>query len=242
MKNLTSAIQFITRIPIGRAGSFEPAGMIQYFPVVGLIIGALLAAFDYVAARIWSGHMVAILDGVFLVWITGAFHLDGLGDTADGLYGHRPREKALRIMKDSRIGAMALVTVISALAIKWGAIADLDRHRALLLLIIPAYARGSMLFGFRFLAYGRPDGGTGHAFFEKPLGIGDFWGLLIPLALSFLAGLSGVIVGIVFIIVVAATLSFYKRRMGCITGDMLGAMTEITEAALFAAAAAGGRL
>jgi adenosylcobinamide-GDP ribazoletransferase len=240
MKNLISAIQFITRIPVGRPGTFEPAGMIQFFPLVGLIIGVLLAAFDHVAARIWSGPMVAILDGVFLVWITGAFHLDGLGDTADGLYGQRPREKALMIMKDSRIGAMALVTVVSALAIKWGAIADLDRHRALLLVIVPAYARGSMLFGFRFLAYGRPDGGTGHPFFEQRLVLADFWGLIIPLALSIFAGLRGMVVSIVFIVVVAAVLHYYKRRMGCITGDMLGAMTEITEAALFAAAAAGG--
>jgi adenosylcobinamide-GDP ribazoletransferase len=240
MKSLISAIQFITRIPVGTPGTFEPAGMIQFFPVVGLLIGALLAAFDHVASLFWSRHMTAILDGVFLVWITGAFHIDGLGDTADGLYGNRPREKALLIMKDSRIGAMALVTVVSALAVKWGAIADLDRHRALLLLIIPAYARGSMLFGFRFLNYGRPDGGTGHPFFKKRLGLSDFWALGIPLVLSVFAGLRGMVVTIVFIAVVASVLYFYKRRMGCITGDMLGAMTEITEAALFAAAAAGG--
>ncbi|WP_373497826.1 adenosylcobinamide-GDP ribazoletransferase [Desulfococcus sp.] len=240
MKNLVSAIQFITRIPVGAPGTFEPSGMIQYFPVVGLLIGALLAAFDHVVSRLWSGHMTAILDGIFLVWITGAFHLDGLGDTADGLYGNRPREKALLIMKDSRIGAMALVTVVSALAVKWGAIADLDRHRALLLFIIPAYARASMLFGFRFLSYGRPEGGTGHAFFETRIRLSDFWALCIPLALSAFAGLQGILVTLAFVLVVAGVLHFYRRRMGCITGDMLGAMTEITEAALFAAAAAGG--
>ncbi|EPR41981.1 MULTISPECIES: adenosylcobinamide-GDP ribazoletransferase [Desulfococcus] len=242
MKNLISAIQFITRLPVGRPGTFEPVGMIPFFPIVGLLIGALLAAFDHAASQLWSRNMTAILDGVFLIWITGAFHIDGLGDTADGLYGNRPRDKALRIMKDSRIGAMALVTVISALAVKWGAIADLDRHRALFLLIIPAYARGSMLFGFRFLSYGRPDGGTGHALFRKPLTFGDFWGLSIPIGLSALAGFQGLAVTVVFIAVVVAVLQFYRRRMGCITGDMLGAMTEIMEAALFAAAAAGGAL
>lgn len=240
MKNLVSAIQFITRIPVGAPGTFEPSGMIPYFAVVGLLIGLLLAAFDHVVSRFWSGHMTAILDGIFLVWITGAFHLDGLGDTADGLYGNRPREKALRIMKDSHIGAMALVTVVSALAVKWGAIADLDRHRALFLILIPAYARGSMLFGFRFLSYGRPEGGTGHAFFETRLRLRDFWALSIPAGLSAFAGIPGLLVTLAFIVTVAGILHFYRRRMGCITGDMLGAMTEITEAALFAAAAAAG--
>ncbi len=240
MKHLISAIQFITRIRVGTPGTFEPAGMIRFFPVVGLIIGILLVIVDHAASLVWSRHLTAILDGVFLVWITGAFHIDGLGDTADGLYGGRPREQALMIMKDSRIGAMALVTVVSVLAVKWAAIADLSHHRALFLLIIPAYARGSMLFGFRFLAYGRPGGGTGHPFFEQKIGIRDFWGLGIPIALSMLAGPGGLVVTAAFIAVVAAVLCFYQKRMGCITGDMLGAMTEITEAALFAAAAAGG--
>lgn len=242
MKNLVSAIQFITRIPLGTPGTFEPVGMIPFFPVVGLMVGGILAAFDHVASQIWSRNMAAILDGILLVWITGAFHLDGLGDTADGLYGGRSREKALLIMKDSRIGAMALVTVVCALAVKWGAIADLDHHRALLLVIIPAYARGSMLFGFRFLPYGRPDGGTGHALFEKPLRPRDFWGLSIPILLSLFAGVTGILVNVAFAAAVLAILRFYRRRMGCITGDMLGAMTEISEAVLFAAAAAGGAL
>ena len=62
----------------------------------------------------------------------------------------------------------------------------------------------------------------------------------IPLLLSAFAGLAGMVVALTFIVVTFAVLHFYKQRMGCITGDMLGAMTEVTEAALFVAAAAGG--
>ncbi|MEE4357694.1 MAG: adenosylcobinamide-GDP ribazoletransferase [Desulfococcaceae bacterium] len=242
MKGFISALQFITILPFGRPGTFAPSAMLRFFPLAGLLLGGLLAVFDCLAGLIWPRQMVSVLDMVFMVWITGAFHADGLGDTADGLYGNRPREKALEIMKDSRIGAMALVTVFCTLTVKWSAIAGLDSHRSLFLLIIPAYARGGMLFGFRFLPYGRPGGGTGHALFAEKIKWAEFSGLLIPFFLSLFCGWRGLLLNLVFVCIVAALLCFYQKRMGCITGDMLGAMTEITEAALFLAVAAGGRI
>jgi len=233
MKSFISAIQFITILPIGKPGTFEPKGMVQFFPIVGLIIGIMLAVFDLIVCQLWSMPVASVLDVVFLIWITGAFHVDGLGDTADGLYGQRPRERALEIMKDSRIGAMALSAVICALAVKWGGISDLHDHRSLFLIIIPAYSRAGTLFGFRFLEYGRPGGGTGHAFFEKRLEPSAFWGLLIPVVLSVFTGWRFIILNAGFAVVTVLILIFYKKRMGCITGDMLGAMTEVTESVLF---------
>jgi len=239
MKSFISAIQFITILPIGKPGTFEPHGMIRFFPVVGLVLGIMLALFDLIVSHLWSRHASSILDVIFLVWVTGAFHLDGLGDTADGLYGKRTRERALEIMKDSRIGSMALAAVICALSVKWGGILDLNENRYLFLIIVPAYSRGSMLFGFWFLEYGRPSGGTGHAFFEKKLELTAFQGLLIPVILSIFTGWRFIILNISFAVVTALILMFYKKRMGCITGDMLGAMTEISESALFLAASIG---
>ncbi len=102
-----------------------------------------------------------------------------------------------------------------------------------MLVIIPAYARGSILFGIRFLKYGRPEGGTGHDLFSNSLKISAFWGLLIPVALSFLSGWRGVLLNLTFIIITAVILLYYKKRIGCITGDMLGAMTEVLESMLF---------
>lgn len=233
MKRLIAAIQFLTLLPLGKSAIYEPRGMIPYFPIVGLIIGALVSIFDVAARYFWPKPVVSVLDVVFLAVITAAFHLDGLGDTADGLLGHRDREKTLVIMKDSRIGVMALVAIVCVLAMKWGGIMNLDGHRSLLLLLIPAYARGGMIFGIRFLTYGRPDGGTGVDLFEKPLKRSDFWGLLLPIALSFLMGWIGIRLNIIFSAITAAIIYYYKKRMGCITGDMLGAMTEVTESLLF---------
>lgn len=235
MNGLISAIQFITALPIKKNVPFIPNRMIPFFPVVGLILGAGLVLFDVMAGAVLPRSAASLLDVILLIWVTGAFHIDGLGDTADGLYGNCPREKALEIMKDSRVGAMGLVAVWCGLSVKWAGIAGLSDHRLLLLLIIPAYARGAMLFGFRFLPYGRPEG-TGRAFFDAPLRWTDFRWLLPPVFLSLFAGWRGAVINIVFLALTWALLVFYRRRMGCITGDMLGAMCEIMESALFLAA------
>ncbi len=232
MKKLISAIQFLTILPAGKPKIFDAKGMIPFFPVVGIILGLMVAIFDRLALMLWPEQVVAVLDVIFLVVLTGSFHLDGLGDTADGLFGHRPREKALAIMKDSRIGVMGLVAIVCVLAIKWGGITGLGAHRSLLIIIIPAYARASMIFGIKFLKYGRPEG-TGHAFFGETLKLSAFWGLLIPLCISVFLGWKGLWLNFVFVIITAAILLYYKRRVGCITGDMLGAMTETLEAVLF---------
>jgi adenosylcobinamide-GDP ribazoletransferase len=233
MNRLAAAIEFLTILPLGKSKRYDPKGMIPFFPVVGIILGVLVSAFDQAAIRIWSTPVAAILDVVLLVILTGALHLDGLGDTADGLLGHRSRDKALAIMKDSRIGVMGLAAIVCGLSIKWGGIMSLDEHRSLLIIVIPAYARGGMLFGIRFFEYGRPGGGTGLDFFDDALGLGSFWGLLIPVALSFFLGWRGLWLIVIFVFVTVIILYYYRKRMGCITGDMLGAMAEITESMLF---------
>ena len=239
MQNLISAIQFITILPLGKARSFDPPRMIPYFPLVGLLLGVLVALFDTLVARFWAPPVVAILDVILLAVLTGAFHLDGLGDTADGLFSPRSRDRALEIMKDSRIGVMGLVAIVFALALKWGGIQGLDTHRSLLLIIVPAYARAGILFGMQLLDYGRADG-TGLPFFEEKLKWVNHWGLIIPVGLSILLGWKAIWLNIMFAAIVGAILIFYRKRMGCITGDMLGAMTEVTEAGLFLIASTGG--
>ena len=233
MRHFISAIQFITILPAGKPGPFDPPKMMPFFPLVGLLLGVLVAGFDRLAAIFWNEPVVALLDVIFLAMVTGAFHLDGLGDTADGLLGQRTRDKALIIMKDSRIGAMGLVAVVFGLALKWGGIAGLEVNRSLLLIIIPAYARSGVLFGIRFLEYGRPDGGTGLEFFKEPLKPAAFWGLILPVGASLLLGGQALWLNLCFILIVSTILFYYKKRIGCITGDMCGAMIELLEAGLF---------
>lgn len=235
---LISAIRFITILPIGKSAEFEPRGMVSFFPLAGLLVGVLLALFDLVVSRLWPSQVAAILDVVFLAAVTGAFHLDGLGDSADGLFSHRPKEKAMAIMRDSRIGVMGLVAIVCALAVKWGGLSCLDESRFLFLAIVPAYARGAMIFGFRFLGYGRPEG-IANDLFQKPIDIWDFKWMLPPILLSVFAGWRGLLANISFAIAVALIIYYYKKKFGCVTGDMLGALAETTEALLFLMVAIG---
>ena len=174
-----------------------------------------------------------------LVILTGAFHVDGLGDTADGLFSHRSRDRMLEIMKDSRVGVMGLVAIGTALTIKWGALAELEDHRAWLIFLIPGYARAGILFAMRRLPYGRPEGGTGKAFFEESLKLKDFWCGAAIIVLSLWIGVKAFLLVAGWGAWVAALIWFYRRRAGCVTGDMLGAMVESSEAVLFLLMAAG---
>ncbi|MBU2430984.1 MAG: adenosylcobinamide-GDP ribazoletransferase, partial [Proteobacteria bacterium] len=206
---------------------------------------------DRCVSFFWPPGTVAVLDVVFLVVITGAFHLDGLGDAADGLFSHRSKEQALEIMKDSRTGMMGLVAVFCILAIKIAGIYAIKTngqisttqwqylfHTGLILLLVPAYARAATLFGIRFLEYGRKNTGTGLDLFKKPIGFKDFFFVVIIVAISLVLGYKGLVLNGVFMITTVLIVWFYKRKLNCITGDMLGAMTEVTEAVLFLTAGA----
>jgi adenosylcobinamide-GDP ribazoletransferase len=238
---LLSALRFLTILPLGRDEHFDPHKAIPFFPLAGIVIGLALIVVDRVAVTLWSPATAALLDLLFLAAISGGLHLDGLADTADGMYGRRAPQRALEIMKDSRIGAIGMLVTVSCLAVKWAGLAGIDHQRAFCLLVIPAFARASVLFAMVTLPYGRPQGGTGHAFFAKPLSIGDFWGIALVVTLSLLTGWKLFVLNTGFVLLVAALVIFYRRRMGCVTGDMLGAMIEICEAVLFLLAAAGGR-
>jgi adenosylcobinamide-GDP ribazoletransferase len=241
--DLRSAVLFISILPAGKDVAYSPLGMIRFFPVVGLILGGLLLAFDTVVSMVWPPGVAATLDVVFLVVLTGAFHLDGLGDAADGLFSHRSRTRALEIMKDSRTGMMGLVAVVCVLALKTAGIYSVKTgatpfQTLALILIVPAYSRGAMIFGIRYLSYGRKETGTGLDLFANPIGSKDFAFLLIPVAISLFLGYKGLVLNIVFLTTLVLVLGFYKIKLNCITGDMLGAMNEIMEAVLFLAAGA----
>lgn len=236
--DLKSALSFITVLPVGNA--YSPTGMIRCFPVVGMIVGTGLLIFDLVASFLWNIPTVAILDTIFLVVITGAFHLDGLGDTADGLFSHRSKARMLEIMKDSRTGMMGLTAVFCILTVKAAGIYSAKMHHStfemgILFLIIPAYARGAMIFGMKFLNYGRASEGTGFDLFQGKIKIHDITFFLIPVVMSLTLGGYCLILNLFFLTTLTLVLWFYKKMLNCITGDMLGALNEIMEAVLFLA-------
>jgi adenosylcobinamide-GDP ribazoletransferase len=238
LKGIFSAVQFLTIVPCPRRYSFDARSALPYFPLCGLAIGLTVVVVDAAAALIWPRPLTAMINVLTLAVISGALHLDGLADTADGLYGQRQLDQALSIMKDSRVGAMGLVAVIAVIGLKWGALAFIAASHSVWLLIVPAYARSAVLIGTRKLPYGRPSGGTGQAFFDPPLKLKDFWGLGLLVLLSVFTGAGFVALNVGFVLIVYAMLWWYRQKVNCITGDMLGALIEVTETGLFIIAAA----
>ncbi len=237
-RGLQSAIQFLTIIPCPERHAFDARAALPFFPLCGLGIGVILVVIDALATLFWPRPVVAMIDVVALATMTGALHLDGLADTADGLYGRREPEKILSIMKDSRVGAMGVVAVFCCLALKWVGITYMTVDYKIWLLITPAYARAAVLFGTRALPYGRPGGGTAHDFFHPPLKIMDFWGLGLMIPISMLASWQCISVNAGFAFIVLTVVWWYRHKINMITGDMLGALIEITETGLFMLAAA----
>ena len=237
VQGMMSAVQFLTIIPCRSRHSFNARAALPYFPICGLAIGMVVVVVDALASLVWPTPVVAMIDVIALAVISGALHLDGLADTADGLYGQREPDKALSIMKDSRIGAMGLVAVLCCMGLKWVAVANLTSHYKVWLLVVPAYARASVLFGTKGLPYGRPGGGTGQDFFDPPLRAMDFWSLGLLVAVSLFTAWGFIALNVGFVVIVLSVLWWYRRKINCITGDMLGALIEVTETGLFLVAA-----
>ncbi len=240
MNAFIASLQFISAIPLGRPRPFDPKGIIVHFPLAGLAIGLILALFDLFTSAVWPPLVVGVLDVVLLAAVTGSFHLDGLADTADGLYGQREPEQALAIMKDSRVGAMGLVAVACVLLTKAAAVGSIAHGRFLALMVVPAYARSAMMAGIRFLPYARGKEGTGSAFFETPLSAVDFKYVAVPVLLALFLGWRGLLLNLFFVAATITMIRLYRKKLAGVTGDLLGAMTEILEAILFLVLCVGG--
>lgn len=241
MKGLIVAIQFLTRLPTPRiaVSSDEFAASMRWFPAVGLILGALVVGAGWAGARIdpWTGALCAL---IIWVAVTGALHLDGLGDIADAsgaahkargqLSAVEDRERLLAVLGDPHVGSFAVVTIALQLIAKIVLLhALLDRQMFAAIALIPFAARIGPLVWSRAL----PDlhAGLGSRFRNavRPL---DFaiWGLLLVVA----AWLSPSLL--------VAPLIFFLwgwwllRKIGGISGDGHGAGIEIAESLLLTAA------
>lgn len=233
------AVQFLTRIPILFVpdDAYDPPAdgrrhALVFFPLVGLVVGGIGAAVWLGASALSLPPLAgAVLAVAATAMTTGAFHEDGLADTSDAL-GPHSREKALEVMRDSRIGTFGAVALWAILTLKAAALSALPAHSFWpVLLAAHALARWSSLP----LAHWLPD-----ARGAKGLGAGlasliDGRGLTAATLLMAVcvAALVGVHRGAWLLggalIVLLLTGPFYRRRFGGVTGDCLGATNQLVE-------------
>ena len=243
-RQLGLAVTFLTAVPLPDSGAVAPADLwasMAYYPLVGLLMG--LAAWGAYAALLYAvTPLVAaalVIVGVELA--SRALHLDGLMDTADGYLSGAPRERALEIMKDSRVGAMGVFAAIAVMVVKVSALASLARPGAALGLVIGlTVARLLPAIDVRFFAYARREG-TGAAFAgagttKGPVVAAAVCATAVALAVGALAsgGARGTFLALdLAVAVVAVTLcvqALVGRRLGGLTGDVYGLGIELAEA------------
>lgn len=233
-----TALTFLTRLPSPRWVGFQPDWLARstvYFPWVGAIVGLAAGGTYWVASRIWPHPVAAVLALTTGVWITGAFHEDGLADLFDGVGGGRDRERILEIMADSRIGSYGATALILVIAAKLVALSLLTPA------VVPGtlvaahvLARWSSLPLIWWYPYVRRTAGTGKPF---AAGVGP-----LQLVLGSLAALGISVAALgwraVPSLAAAGLVTFltgqdFRRRLGGITGDCLGAANQLVELAIY---------
>jgi len=226
MSRLLAAIAFLTRVPIRRPFTTEDVGRAAvFFPLVGAGIGAAQLGLWKLLDTTLPPLPLAVLVVSFSAWATRGLHLDGLADFFDGLGGGRTREDVLRIMRDSCIGAFGAIALVLVLFTKVAAIEWLVLWQALVL--APVLSRWSVvLLGF-MLPYARESAAPSSHF-----GKGELFGATVMLAAGcFLAPRLAATMGVSVLIVSLIVGAIARRRLGGVTGDVMGANLELAEAA-----------
>ena len=233
MTAIITAFQFLTIFPtlIKRPFTSREMGKaVAWFPLVGLALGGLLYVLAAWESRIFSAEIVAVLTLGAWVIFTRAFHLDGLMDTCDGLFGGFSVERRLEIMKDSRMGAFGVAAGILILLLKYAALISLSARDLMPALVISTtlgrWTSPLVIFTFPYVR----ETGTGRAMKEnvslREVMIASGIALAVSWGFAAARGL--------WLMAVAALLAFglgfyFMRLLEGLTGDNYGTVTELTE-------------
>lgn len=232
MKRFLIALQFLTILPVKISPEIKDEDFgksLFYFPLIGLLIGSLLSL-----TAVLFGFLPNLATGAFIlitsVIITGGIHLDGLADTCDGFYGNKAKERILEIMRDSRIGVMGVIGIISLLLLKFALIVSI--HQDFLwksLIMMATFSRWSQGLACSISNYARKEG-KAKFFIEYARPRDVIMGALLTFVLFLLmAKLKGMLVFFSVFVSVLLFIQYVKRKIGGMTGDTIGATSEIAE-------------
>ncbi len=228
LKDFAVALTLLTIIPAPARwlDASRPLGKSSvWFPLIGLLLGVALALILLVARNFFSDLVAAALVIALWAWLTGALHLEGLADAADGLGATTTRERRLEIMRDPRVGAFGVVGVAIGLLAKLAAVASL--HDPFFLILAPSLARWAIVFAAAF-PLARADGMAA----RLRVGLGRREILIATVITALITGVFGTrgigawIAALVFVLLIAR---LARNRLGGFTGDVYGAVVEIVE-------------
>lgn len=239
MNSFFVGLQFLSRIKIVNqtewtAESFGKS--VKFFPLIGAIIGLVLAGLAFILCYflpkygiIIPEHLRSLLLIIMWIIITGALHCDGFMDTMDGLFSGRNRDRMLEIMKDSRVGANGVTAFIILILLKWSILLDMSPERLYMALYAaPLIARMGMVMGITLFPYARPEG-IGKAFAQYANKQTYSIALMFTIVLLYICTNQVYIIAALSLLIAGCFCQYVKNRLGGLTGDVYGAVTEITE-------------
>jgi len=236
MKNFLIALQFLTIIPVRINEIDEKKVSSSYFPLVGLLLGLILIGTNrFLWFLGFEQFFINIILVILLIILTGGIHMDGLADTMDAFLSRKGKDEILRIMRDSCIGTMGVLSLVSIILLKIAFISSISldlKEPSLILMCV--FSRWSLVLSMFLFPYAREEGKA--KIFVRNINIKVFiFSTVITILCAFMFWR---VSGLVTLAVVA--LSAYiagraiSKRIGGITGDTLGAINEFAEiAALF---------
>lgn len=224
------AVQNLTRLPVGNV-SFDAEVFgrgTAFFPLVGLLVGAVLTGIYYGGSLIWSSPVTAALMVAGGLVVTGGMHLDGFMDTLDG-FGGGNAERRLEIMRDSRVGAFGVMGAITLLFLRFALFQSLSGSAWRLILLAPVVSRCGVVWAIGLFPYVRPKGQG--MFYKKYTGWREVvTATALTLAIGFgIGGFAGCFISAASFAIATLLGLFFSRRLGGLTGDTYGAVNEVLE-------------
>ena len=245
-KRFVIMLQFLTSIPIhaDMKGMDEDYGKgLVFAPLVGFIIGALMIIpllILYSLFHLRSPAVYAAITVVCYILISGGLHLDGLGDTFDGVFSNRDRGRMLEIMRDSRVGTNAVLAINCVLLLDFSfffySFAELTFAQAIkLILIFPVCGRIGSLISAGLSTYARIGEGLGKSFIDHCSSREMLTGfILYTICFYPLWGIRGLVFSLFPVLSAVGLTKWLNRKLKGMTGDMLGAVCELNQTASLA--------
>jgi adenosylcobinamide-GDP ribazoletransferase len=238
LRSFGTAMSFLTVFPgfikFGEEQGYLGSAL-YYFTAVGFLLGCGVAFCGLILQSVASPLVTAVALAIIMSSLSGFLHLDGLADTADGFLSSKDRERSLEIMKDSRIGVMGAVSLVSILLLKSAALFSLGPQELTGTLICAAAAgRTAIVIVIYFLPYARAEGGLGQLFGFDQNGylVPLFSVLLMIFIVVVMLPAKMLIIVCVFLLLILVFSAWCIRKIGGFTGDTLGCLCEIMEAAI----------
>ncbi len=250
-QSFCAAVQFLTRVPLqsGPVSAGALRGSPVYFPLVGGLIGASMAAVIWLGMLVWPGWLAVMVGLAVEAWLTGGMHEDAVADFCDAFGGGWTRERILEILKDSRVGSYGVLGLLAAVGLRCGAtIALIGSHNAsplewvAALIAGSAVGRWSMVLAMATVAPVSNREGlardVGRRVTPVDLALASFWGLLCLLPFAVVHPWHLLLSTIVVSLMIWRFLAVVQAKIGGTTGDCLGCLGYLVHVAFLLTAAA----